>query len=128
MENSCIKLSKSVAPITLSLKEELKCYKDIRSSIIKLLYMIEAEQQDNRDISLFFYGCIFEISSSNILCHEKLTKVLVKIYGLYENNNYKTMSHAQIKRQIMESKGILDHLIKMSEQQLENTKIEIQQN
>nr|DAG33930.1 MAG TPA: hypothetical protein [Bacteriophage sp.] len=93
-------------------KEEKTCYINLRSQIVKLLYMIEAEQNNEVDISVWFYGLMFELASSNTLCGNKLTKVVVKIHGLYEDENYKSMTHAQIKRQIMESKGILDHLIK----------------
>ena len=54
---------------------------------------------------------MYELASSNTLCNNKLTKVVVKIHGLYDNLQYKEMTHSQIKRQIMESRGILDHLI-----------------
>lgn len=101
--------------ILFSKEEEKRCYKDLRSRVIKLLYMIEQEKETGEDISLWFYGFMFDLASSNSLCNNKLTKVVVKIYGLYENQNYKTMEHAQIKRQIMESKGIIDYLIKESE-------------
>lgn len=97
--------------IRFSPVEEKDCYINLRSQLIKLLYMIEAEQKGEGDIGLWFYGFMFELASSNTLCNNKLTKVVVKIHGLYDNNQYKTMTHAQIKRQIMESKGILDHLI-----------------
>lgn len=92
-------------------EEEKNCYISLRSQVIKLLYMIEAEQRGEADISLWFYGFMFELASSNTLCNNKLTKVVVKIHGLYDESAYKTMTHDQIKRQIMESKGILDHLI-----------------
>ena len=73
--------------------------------------MIEAEQRGEEDISLWFYGFMFELASANTLCDNKLLKVVIKIHGLYDNEAYKSMTHAQIKRQIMESKGIVDHLI-----------------
>lgn len=123
MENKTELFTSEVKPIRLSGKEELKCFKEIRSLIIKLLYMIEEEREKQTDISLFFYGCVFEIASSNTLCNGKLTKVLIKIHGLYENDKYKKMSHAQIKRQIMESKGILDYLISVAEQNAKEQEI-----
>jgi hypothetical protein len=76
--------------------------------------MIEAESRGEQDISLWFYGFVYELASSNVLCGGKLTKVLVKIHGLYDGDNYKTMTHAQIKRQIMECRGIVDGLIAAS--------------
>ena len=103
--------------ICFSPAEEKECFIDLRSKLVKLLYMIEDEQSGKiDDISLWFFGFMFELASSNTLCNNKLTKVVVKIHGLYENSHYKTMTHAQIKRQIMESRGILDHLIKGEEE------------
>lgn len=54
---------------------------------------------------------MFELASANNLCNNRLTKVVIKIHGLYDKDHYKTMTHEQIKRQIMECKGILEHLI-----------------
>lgn len=108
--------------IRLTPEGELQCFKDIRSQVIKLLYMIEEESQGKKDISLWFYGFVYELSSSNVLCNEKLTKVLVKIHGLYDGSRYKTMTHAQIKRQIMESKGIVDNLITTVQKEIEENK------
>ncbi|MBO7732391.1 MAG: hypothetical protein J6S67_07555 [Methanobrevibacter sp.] len=110
MENEN-EVSVPVAKIRLSPEEEHGCYINLRSQLIKLLYMIEAEQRGEGDIGLWFYGFMFELASANSLCNNKLLKVVIKIHGLYDENNYKTMTHAQIKRQIMESKGVLDHLI-----------------
>ena len=95
-------------------QEERACFIDMRSSIIKLLYLIEDERKDSNDTNaeLFLFGLLLDLSSANTMSGCKLTKVLVKIHALADNNfQYKTMTHAQIKRQIMESKGILDHLI-----------------
>ena len=103
--------SQVVVKIRFSPEEEKDCYIDLRSQLIKLLYMIEAEQRGEADAQLWFYGFVFDLASANTLCHNKLTRVIVKIHGLYDNLNYKTMTHEQIKRQIMESRGILDHLI-----------------
>jgi hypothetical protein len=97
--------------ICFSPKEEKTCFINLRSQVIKLLYMIEAEEKGEQDIDLWFEGFMFELISSNALCHNKLTKVVVKIHGLYDKKHYKEMTHAQIKRQIMESRGILTHLI-----------------
>ena len=98
--------------IRFSAGEEQACFINLRSQLIKLLYMIEAEQRGEENIGLWFYGFMFELASANTLCDNKLLKVVIKIHGLYDNEAYKSMTHAQIKRQIMESKGIVDHLIR----------------
>ncbi len=103
--------SSSCTQIRFSPEEEKQCYINLRSQLIKLLYMIEAEAKGEISIDMWFYGLMFDLASSNTLCNNKLTKVVVKIHGLYDGAQYKQMTHAQIKRQIMESKGILDHLI-----------------
>ena len=94
-----------------SSEEKRKCFMSLRKKIIKLLYLIEEECDGHIQIDQWFYGLMFELASSNSLCDNELTDVVVKIHGLYDNGNYKTMTHGQIKRQIMESKGILDYLI-----------------
>lgn len=98
--------------IHFSKAEQCTAFISTRKKVIKLLYLIEEEQKDSTiRIDQWFYGFMLELSSNNSLCDNKLTDVVTKIYGLYENSHYKQMTHSQIKRQIMESKGILDHLI-----------------
>ena len=104
--------SDCIVKIRFSTEEKRKCFTSLRKKIIKLLYLIEEEQQGTIQIDQWFYGLMFELASSNNLCNNELTDIIVKIHGLYDNEHYKTMTHDQIKRQIMESKGILDFLIK----------------
>lgn len=114
MENKELNPLDSQNSIRFSSEEEERiCFINIRSSIIKLLYLIEGEQNGlGDDASLFLFGLLIDIGSANTMSKGKLTNVLVKIHALADNKyQYKTMTHAQIKRQIMESKGILDHLI-----------------
>lgn len=106
MENN-----EKIDSICLSSKAKKECYINIRSQVIKLLYMIEDEQKGICAADLWFYGFMFELLSANDLCNNELIRVVVKIHGLYDKNHYKNMSHSQIKKQIMECKGILDHLI-----------------
>lgn len=109
--NNCNPLDSQVR-IRFSPEEEKECFVEIRSNLIKLLYLIEDEQAGKGSAELWLYGFLVDLSSTNTLCDNKLTRVIVKIHALADNKNqYKTMTHAQIKRQIMESKGILDSLI-----------------
>ena len=98
--------------ISLSDKAIKECYINIRSQLIKLLYMIENEQKGEGSAELWFYGFMYELISANELCKENLVRVVIKIHGLYKDSKYKTMTHSQTKKQIMECKGIVDHLIK----------------
>lgn len=112
MENNENNPLDSQISMRFSPEEEKNCLIELRSNIVKLLYLIEDERKGKGSAELWLYGFLFDLASSNKLCGNKLTKVVVKIHALADNNfQYKTMEHAQIKRQIMESKGILDHLI-----------------
>ena len=93
-------------------EEEKNCFIGLRGDLIKLLYLIEDEQKGVGDAELFLFGLLVDLSSANTMSGYKLTKVLIKIHALADKNcQYRTMTHTQIKRQIMESRGILDHLI-----------------
>lgn len=99
--------------ISLPKSGERECYVNLKKALIKLLYMIEEEMNDpTHEIKLWFYSFMLDLVSTNNLCNQKLTKVVVKIHALFDKNHYKEMSHQQIKRQIFESKGIVDYLIK----------------
>ncbi len=113
MENKEIKPLDSQTGMRFSSEEEeKKCYIDLRGDLIKLLYLIEDEQKGEGNAELFLFGLLVDLSSANTMSNYKLTKILIKIHALADNNfQYRTMTHTQIKRQIMESRGILDHLI-----------------
>ena len=112
MDNREINPLDSQVGMHFSPVEEKSCFINIRSDLVKLLYLIEDEQNGKGSAELFLFGLLYDLASANSLCGNKLTKVIVKIHVLAdEKYQYKKMPHAQIKRQIMESKGILDHLI-----------------
>jgi hypothetical protein len=85
-------------------------YATLSKEVIKLLCLIEDEQKGGRSAAPWFDDFMYELGSANVLCGNTLVKVLVKINGLYNHDAYRTMSHEDIKRQIMDSKAILDHL------------------
>ena len=115
MENNKILVpedEQSDVSIRFSSEEEKEYYLGLKGQLIKLLYLIEEEQRGVGSAELYLYGFIYELKSANIMCKNKLTKACVKIYGLSHENQYKNMTHDEIKRQIFECKGIVDHLIK----------------
>ena len=109
MENKVLEEGLEVS-LHLSKEEEKEYYANLKKQLVKLLYLIEDEQKGNGNAELFFYGLIYELHSANILCENKLTRVYVKMSGLYTNLQYKEMSHEDIKRQIFECKGMVEHL------------------
>lgn len=85
-------------------------YVTLSKEVIKLLCLIEEEEKGGRSASLWFDNFMYELGSANALCGNALVKVILKVNGLYRNYAYRSMSHDDIKRQIMDSKAILDHL------------------
>lgn len=92
-------------------EQQRASFLSLKKKVVKLLFLIEEEQKGNIQLDKWFDGLMFELFSANELCENKLVDVVTKIYGLYNKKQYRTMTHNQIKRQIMESKGILDYLI-----------------
>lgn len=92
-------------------EQQRAAFASFRKKVVKLLFLIEEEQKGNVQLDKWFDGFIFELFSANELCDNRLIDVVNKIYGLYNKKQYKSMTHSQVKRQIMESKGILDYLI-----------------
>lgn len=110
MENNKLIEESVEVSLCLSKEEEKEYYLNLKKQLIKLLYLIEDEKKGNGSAELFFYGLIYELHSANTLCKNKLTRVYVKMSGLYTNLKYKEMSHEDIKRQIFECKGMVDYL------------------
>lgn len=102
------------ATIRFTAEAEKDSYIELRRKLVKLLYIIEDEINGKPDSNaeLFMYGFLSDLISNNALCNNRLNDVIIKIHSLYHENGYKNMTHAQIKRKIMESRGIVDHLIK----------------
>lgn len=102
----------SKATIRFSPSEEKEYYVGLRSQLIKILYLIEDEKAGKGSAELYIYGFMYELKSANVLCNNKLIKICVKMHGLCHDFGYKNMAHEEIKRQIFECRGIVDHLIK----------------
>ncbi len=142
MENNSELENQNILPkLHLSSEQKLNCYKQIYTSLLKLLDLIESELGEGKqryknkevenckiDISSWFENFIYTIHESDKLCDYKLTKVLMKIYGLYDKTDkgeykYKTMTHQEYKNQIMESREIVKHLMDEQQKKIEEEKI-----
>lgn len=108
--------------LRFSSEEEKEYYLGLKGQLIKLLYLIEEEQKGTGSAELYLYGFMYELKSANVMCKNKLTKVCVKLHGLFHEYQYKNMTHDEIKRQIFECKGIVDHLIKEMSNKTANNK------
>lgn len=142
MENNSELKNQNILPeLHLSSEQKLNCYKNIHTSLLKLLDLIESElgegkqryqnkekiDGDKININLWFQDFIYTIYQCDKLCNYTLTKVFVKIHGLYDLDEtgvhkYKSLSHREYKNQIMESREIVKHLIDEEQKKIEEEK------
>ena len=97
--------------LTLSPGAKKEFLKKLSGRIIKILYLIEDEQKGATPGTAESYirGQIFELNSANILFDNTLTDVLIKLNSVLK---YKEVEFAQVRKQLLEAKGIVDHLQK----------------
>ncbi len=87
--------------ITLSPEGKLFYLNRFYNEVIKVLYVIEEEQQTKTiDAQDFIYGLLFELSSANEMMDGALTKALIKLNGIYKT--YKTEKFSVIRKQVFE--------------------------
>ena len=78
---------------------------------IKILYLIEDEGKGiNKGMADdYIVGQLFEVNSANILFDGELIDVIVK---LNRTRNHSNQPYNLIKKQVFQTKGIIDHLLK----------------
>ena len=78
---------------------------------IKILYLIEDEGKGiNKGVADdYIVGQLFEVNSANILFDGELIDVIVKLNGI---RDYANQPYNLIRKQVFETKGIIDHLLK----------------
>lgn len=78
---------------------------------IKILYLIEDEGKGiNKGMADdYIVGQLFEVNSANILFDGELIDVIVKLNGI---RDYSNQPYNLIRKQVFETKGIIDHLLK----------------
>lgn len=95
--------------ITLSPEGKLFYLNRFYNEVIKVLYVIEEEQQTKTiDAQDFIYGLLFELSSANEMMDGALTKALIKLNGIYKT--YKTEKFSVIRKQVFEIRGIIKYI------------------
>ena len=88
-------------------KEAKKDYlQKLSKRCIKILYLIEDEGKGINKVAAddYIVGQLFEVSSANILFD-----VIVKLNGI---RDYANQPYNLIRKQVFETKGIIDHLLK----------------
>lgn len=77
---------------------------------VKILYLIEDEGKgiNKGAADDYIVGQLFEVNSANILFEGALIDVIVKLNGI---RDYPNQSYSLIRKQIFETKGIIDHLL-----------------
>lgn len=103
---------KAVCEISLTDGEKVEYLKSIRTQLIKLLTLIEAERDGGASARLFFGGLLFDIGSADWLYGNRLSTVIVKLHGLYLDDAYLTLEHRIVRNKIFESRGVINGLIR----------------
>lgn len=77
---------------------------------VKILYLIEDEGKgiNKGAADDYIVGQLFEVNSANILFEGALIDVIVKLNGI---RDYPNQPYSLIRKQIFETKGIIDHLL-----------------
>lgn len=113
MDNKPIELGSASGKGVVFPKESQKAtYSFLSKELVKLLCLIEEEENGGRSALQYFDSFMYVLSTANVLCGSSplMTKAVVKIAGLYRGEAYQKMPHSDIKRQIMDAKAIIDHL------------------
>ena len=79
--------------------------------IVKILYLIEDEKNGKiatDSAKEYICGQLFELGTANALFDNTLVEVVVKLNSALK---YQTEEFKQIRKQILEAKAIVDHLI-----------------
>lgn len=93
-------------------KEAKKDYlQKLSKRCIKILYLIEDEGKgiNKGAADDYIVGQLFEVASANILFEGALIDIIVKLNGI---KDYANQPYPLIRKQIFETKGIIDHLLK----------------
>jgi len=105
-------LEGALCAVSLTDGEKVEYLKSVRTQLIKLLNLIEAERDGGASARLFFGGLMFDIGSADWLFGNRLSSVIVKLNGLYMENAYLSLEHRVIRNKIFESRGVIDGLIR----------------
>ena len=102
----------ALCAVTLTDGEKVEYLRTLRTQLIKLLNLIEAERDGGASVRLFFGGLLFDVGSADWLYGNRLSPVLVKLHGLFLDDAYLTLEHRVVRNKIFESRGIIDGLIR----------------
>lgn len=84
--------------------------KKLSGRIVKILYLIEGETEETAgSAESYILGQIFELNASNVLFDNALIDVIIKLNSILQ---YKTLEFAQVRKQVLEAKSIVDHMVK----------------
>lgn len=99
--------------IVFSKESKVEYLRKLSKDLIKLLGLIEDEKNPEKDIASgsaghFIYGLLVEVNqANNAMFDQSLVKVVLKLSYV---NGYVDLPFADVRRQILESKSIVDKL------------------
>lgn len=96
--------------LVLPLEAKKDYLQKLSKRCIKILYLIEDEGKgiNKGAADDYIVGQLFEVNSANILFEGALIDVIVKLNGI---RDYPNQPYSLIRKQIFETKGIIDHLL-----------------
>lgn len=93
----------------LSLSAKISYLEKLRNKIITILYLIE-QQKENPEINpdTYLQSLLFDVNAANLLFEDQLSEIIIKIYGIAKQ--YKDSSHSVIRKQVLETRRLVDDL------------------
>lgn len=93
------------------ISNEAKCgyLKSLIGKLHKVLHLFEERSTTGYSPAFFISGQMFEIQAANDLFHGKLTPIIIKLKGIYDNAD--TITNGDVKRHIFESVKIVKALL-----------------
>lgn len=96
----------------LSLSAKVSYLEKLRNKVITILYLIE-QQQENPETNPdnYLQSLLFDVNAANLLFEDKLSEVVIKLVGI--STTYKNSAHNVIRKQVLETRRLVDDLIRL---------------
>lgn len=96
----------------LSLSAKISYLEKLRNKVITILYLIE-QQQENPETNPdnYLQSLLFDVNAANLLFEDKLSEVIIKLVGI--STTYRNSAHNVIRKQVLETRRLVDDLIRL---------------
>lgn len=95
----------------LPLSAKVSYLEKLRNKVITILYLIEQQQRNpETNPDNYLLSLLIDINAANLLFSDELTEIYVKIYGI--SKSYKNSAYNVIRKQVLETRRLVDDLLK----------------